>query len=172
VTNRLLAVAIACTMSASTPASSPAAPALRCALEAPAQAVAGGPVMLRFTVTNTGPGALQLLRWNTPFEGGWFAPLVAVTRDGQPLSWQGPVLKRGDPAADDYFRLEPGAARTAELDLALPVDLSRPGRYRVSPRLRLIDVFEASAAAPPRPRAAHAGTDLPCTAVEFTLTRP
>ena len=38
-TKRLLALAIACTMSASTPASSPAAPALRCALEAPAHAL-------------------------------------------------------------------------------------------------------------------------------------
>jgi len=169
VTKRLLAIAIACTMSASTPASAPAAPALRCALEAPPHAVAGSPVLLRFTVTNTGPGALQILRWNTPFEAGWFAPFVSVTRDGQALPWQGPVLKRGDPAAEDYFRLEPGAAKTAELDLALPVDLSRPGRYRVVPRIHLVDVFEAQAAVPPRPRAGHAGADLPCPDVEFTL---
>jgi len=172
VTKRLLAIAIACSMSVSAPASSPAAPALRCALEAPAHAAAGGPVLLRFTVTNTGPGALQLLRWNTPFEAGWFAPFVSVTRDGQALSWQGPVLKRGDPAAEDYFRLEPGGTRTAVLDLALPVDLTRPGRYRVTPRIRLVDLFDARTAAPPRPRADHEGADLPCPAVEFLLARP
>ena len=112
---------------------------------------------------------MQVLRWNTPFEAGWYAPFVSVTRDGQALPWQGPVLKRGDPAAEDYFRLEPGASRTAELDLALPVDLSRPRRYRVMPRIRLVDVFDADAAVPPRPRAAHAGADLTCPAVEFTL---
>ena len=156
----------------SAPAAASPASGLRCALEAPAHAAAGGPVMLRFTVTNTGPEPLQLLRWNTPFEAGWFAPFVAVTRDGQALRWQGPVLKRGDPAAEDYFRLEPGAARTAELDLALPVDLSRPGRYRVVPRIHLVDVFEARAAMPPRPRAAHAGADLPCPAVTFSLSSP
>jgi hypothetical protein len=171
VTKRLLALAIACTMPHPAPASSPVAPALRCTLEAPVHAVAGGPVMLRFTVTNTGPGPLQLLRWNTPFEAGWFAPFVSVTRDGQALAWQGPVLKRGDPAAEDYLRLEAGAARTAELDLALPVDLSSPGRYRVVPRIHLVDAFDARAAAPPRPRAAHAGTDLRCPAVEFILAR-
>jgi len=136
---RLLAVAIACTMSASTPASSPVAPALRCALEAPAHAAAGGPVLLRFTVTNTGPAALQVLRWNTPFEAGWFAPFVSVTRDGQALPWQGPVLKRGDPSAEDYVRLEsgaeskvldlPGGRRMVDTDYRVIRNLETAGLY-------------------------------------------
>jgi hypothetical protein len=168
--HRPLAVALACTMSASTPASTPAGPVLRCALEAPASAVAGGPVLLRFTITNAGTAPLQLLRWNTPLEGGWFAPFVTVTREGRPLRYQGPAFKRGDPDAQSYLRLEAGASTTSELDLALPFDLSAPGRYHVEPHIRLVDAFDARTGQAPRPRKLHEGRDLPCPTVDFSLT--
>lgn len=149
-----------------------AAAPLRCAVEAASQAAAGQPVWLRFTLANVGPAALQVLRWNTPWEGQWFAPFVTVEVDGRALRYAGPAIKRAEPRAEDYLRLEPGASTTAEIDLALPFQLGQPGRYRVTPRLRLMDVFEAGAAAAPRPRERHAGMDLPCAAVEFTLVAP
>ena len=65
-----------------------AAPDLRCALAAPARVAAGMPVMLRFTLTNAGSVPLDVLRWNTPFEGAWFAPFVTVTRDGRALAYE------------------------------------------------------------------------------------
>jgi hypothetical protein len=149
-----------------------AAPALRCALEAPAQAAAGAPVMLRFTITNAGPAAVQVLRWNTPLEGAWFAPFVEVTHDGRALPFMGPMIKRGEPDAAAYLRLEPGAAETIELDLAAPFELSAPGRYRVAPRIRVLDAFDAATARPPRPRAAQRGFELACPAIELTLAAP
>jgi hypothetical protein len=146
-----------------------AAPALRCALEAPAQAATGTPVMLRFTLTNAGAVPLQVLRWNTPLEGAWFARFVEVTHDGRALPFAGPMMKRGDPRANAYLRLEPGASATGEVDLALPFDLSKPGVYHVQPRIRLVDVFDAGRAQPPRPRSAHEGADLDCPAVDVTI---
>ncbi len=153
-------------------ASACAAPALRCALEAPAQAAAGAPVVLRFTIANAGSAPLQVLRWNTPLEGAWFAPFVEVTHGGRTLPFMGPMIKRGDPDAAAYLRLAPGAAETAELDLAAPFDLSKPGRYRVTPRIRVLDAFDAATARAPRPRAAHRGFDLDCPAIELTIAAP
>ena len=113
----------------------------------------------------------HMLRWNTPFEGAWFAPFVEVKRDGKALPFQGPMIKRAEPRAEDYLRFDAGQSIDAELDLALPFDLSKPGRYRVQPRIRLHDVFanvdEGTVA--PRARAEHQGADLACPALEFKL---
>jgi hypothetical protein len=167
-----VALALGCAVTASSLAGNPDA-ALRCALDAPAQAVAGQPVMLRFKLTNpAGAAAVQVLRWNTPLEGGWFAPFVSVTRDGQALPYRGPSFKRGDPLAEDYLPLDAGASATAELDMARAFDLSRPGRYRITPHIRLIDVFRAAAAQAPRDRSQHTGTDLACKAFELTIVAP
>jgi hypothetical protein len=152
-------------------AASTTAAALRCTLQATPQTPVGQPLPLRFTLTNTGAAPLKVLRWNTPFEGAWFAPFVIVTRDGgRALPYRGPMLKRGDPAADDYLPLEPGQSINAEVDLAQAFDLSRPGRYRVQPRIRLIDVVApAAGASAPRARAQHQGAELACPAIGVTL---
>ncbi|MEK8031956.1 hypothetical protein AACH06_14100 [Ideonella sp. DXS29W] len=151
------------------PAPTPAA-ALRCTLEAPARAVAGQAVMLRFSFSNEGAAALRVLRWNTPLEGAWFAPFVEVRRDGRKLPFQGPMIKRAEPRAEDYVAFAPGQTITAEVDLALPFDLSAPGHYRIEPRLRLFDVRVDSGHATAPPRAEHHGSDLPCPSVEIELT--
>jgi peptidyl-Lys metalloendopeptidase len=166
----LVTFALGCAVTVSPFAEESPATAPRCTLEVPARVAAGQPVMLRFTLTNPSKaGAVQVLRWNTPLEGGWFAPFVAVTRDGQALPFRGPSLKRGEPLAEDYLRLDAGASATAELDMAPAFDLSRPGRYRITPHIRLIDVFRAAAAQPPRDRAQHAGAELACKAVEVMI---
>lgn len=166
-----LALAMASSSSFAAPSTPSPAAALRCTLLAPAQAVAGQPVLLRFSITNSGSAPLQVLRWNTPLEGAWFAPFVEVTRDRRPLAFRGPMIKRAEPRAEDYVRIEGGKSIAAEIDLALPFDLSKPGLYRVQPKLRLHDVF-ASDGAGPRTRAEHQGADLACPAVEIQLSMP
>ena len=146
-----------------------AAPALRCAFEAPAPAAAGGPVPLRFSLTNAGAVPLWVLRWNTPFEGAWYSAYVEVTRDGHALPYQGAMKKRAEPRGEQYVRLEPGATRTAQVDLANAFELSKPGRYRVVPRLHLADVFEATQAEPPLPRSGFHDLALACAAFDVTI---
>jgi hypothetical protein len=145
-----------------------AAGALRCRLTAPATGRPGEPLMLHFAFTNRGPRALRLLTWNTPLEPGWFAPFVSVTRDGEPLEYRGAMMKRGAPAPDDYLEIGAHRTRRAEIDLALAFDLSRPGRYRVEPRLVLHDL---AAVDKRRARAtdARAPQPLACNAVDFML---
>ncbi len=142
--------------------------ALRCRLTAPAVGRPGDALMLRFTFANRSPRALRLLTWNTPFEPGWFAPFVSVTRDGEPLEYRGAMMKRGAPAPDDYLEIGAHRTRRAEIDLALAFDLSRPGRYHVEPRLVLHDLALVDA------RRAHAASGrapqpLVCNAVDFKL---
>jgi len=150
----------------SMPEPAPAAEALHCVLRGPASVVVGAPVMLRFSVTNRGGEALNVLEWNTPFEG-WFGAYVGVTHDGVELPFRGPMLKRGDPAADDYLRFGAGQTRRAAVDLALPFDLSLPGLYRVQPRITLHDV--TGAAGKGRSRAEHRARPLPCNALDVRV---
>lgn len=146
----------------------PVSAALLCQLDAPRLAKAGAPLMLHFSIRNSGPSALRLLDWGTPFEPGWFAPFVEVMRDGQALPYQGPSLKRGEPEASDYVAIPAHRQRHARVDLALAFDLSAPGHYRVLPRLQLHDVLSAGQGRS-RPRQAHQPQPLACNAVEFEL---
>jgi hypothetical protein len=142
----------------------PRAPDLRCSLTAPASVAAGQPVPLRFSLANRGAVAVQVLEWGTPFEG-WFAAYVEVSRDGVAMPYRGPMIKRGEPAADEYVRIAAHRARRAEVNLAQPFDLSAPGVYRVRPRITLFDVVAADVPAP-RPRDRHVALALDCPDLE------
>jgi hypothetical protein len=143
-------------------------PPLDCVLSAPARATPGRPLPLRFALRNRSDHALHVLEWNTPFEG-WFGAYVEVSRDGVALPYRGPMLKRGEPTADEYLRFRVGQRRRASVDLAQVFDLSSPGHYRVEPRIRLFDVVDGAGAVTPRPRDAQRSLPLRCNAVEFDL---
>lgn len=135
---------------------------------APAQVPAGQAVLLQFTLANQGDAALDVLQWNTPFEG-WFGSYVRVLHGGTEVPYRGPRFKRGDPPRSAYFHLGPGQSRSAQVDLALPFDLGQPGRYRVEPQLVLFDVVAAGQGMVPRPRGQHAPRELACNAVEIEI---
>ena len=147
-----------------------AAPGLRCALEAPARVAAGAVVPLRFSLTNTGAAPLMVLRWNSPFEGAWFAAFVTVTRDGRAVGYQGPMKKRSEPRADHYVHLDPGATTRAQVELGQAFDIARPGRYHVVPHIELIDVFDATPPLPALPRETLEGFSLSCPPVDVIVT--
>ncbi len=149
-----------------------AAPALRCSVAAPPSVVAGQPVTLRFTLRNPGPAPLAMLRWDTPFEGAWLAPFVALSRDGRPQPYQGAVARRRAPDAAAYLRIEARGAVDAEIALGAAFDVSAPGRYRAQPRLHLSDLHVAHAGPLERPPEAHQAVDLACPAVVFTVVPP
>ena len=125
---------------------------------------------MQLTLHNTGPQAVHVLRWGTPFEGAWFAAFVALRRGDEALAFSGPKMKRGEPEARDYLRLAPGQRREASLDMALVFDLTRPGHYTVQPQVQLHDLLVGSAHSVPRPRAQHQGQALHCPPVSFDIT--
>lgn len=136
-------------------------PAITCRLETQP------PTSIRFELANGSGSALRVLTWNTPLEG-WKGTVLRVTRDGEELSYQGPMMKRGDPQADAYVEIPAGGKVDATVDLSEVYDVSRPGAYKVEADGDLIDV---TAGPVPQPRDRHQAMPLACGAVTFEVTR-
>jgi peptidyl-Lys metalloendopeptidase len=88
-------------------------------------------VVVNVTVTNNARHPVMLLKWQLPsdeLEGSLFS----ITRDEQPVSYLGPVIKRTKPDASDHVKLEAGATLNYAVELTGAYDLSRSGRYAIS----------------------------------------
>ena len=76
---------------------------------------------------------------------GWFADAIDLTLDNQPLVYKGPLAKRGEPGADDFFILGAGQQSQADADLTQVYDLSRPGLYHLSYRAQPLTLTQGIA---------------------------
>ena len=83
------------------------------------------------TVTNTSSKTVRMPRWQLPSD---FieAKVFNVTRDGQRVDYEGPMIKRGLPQAAEFAILRAGESYRATIDLSAAYDLSRTGQYVVS----------------------------------------
>jgi hypothetical protein len=142
-------------------------PDLTCRLEAEPGPVAGGPVKVRFTLSNRGARAVRVLRWQTPLEGFW-SDVLDVSHGGRKLSYEGPMMKRGDPGPEDYVEIPPGKSVTAVVDLAGPYDLRQAGTYEVAFTRGLADVA-SSGDRFPRPRDEHRRRNLECAPLRIEV---
>jgi hypothetical protein len=115
------------------------AQSLECTVSVPPRLKVGEPVPLLFKLTNRSAQPLFVLEWHTPLEG-LLANVLEVTRDGAPVPYEGPMVKRGAPGADDYAAIASGASVEAEIDVSLAYNLKQPGTYRITPRANLMDV--------------------------------
>jgi peptidyl-Lys metalloendopeptidase len=82
------------------------------------------------TFLNTSSEPVRLLKWYTGGEG---LPerLFEVTRDGEPVAYLGPIVKRAAPRDEDYVTLAPGERLTRSVALSDQYDLSQDGDYSV-----------------------------------------
>lgn len=87
-------------------------------------------VFVDVTVTNTARHAVHVLAWQLPSEE-LEAALFRITRDGQPVRYLGPIVKRAAPQAGDLVKLDAGAALNYRVELTAGYDLSQDGRYAV-----------------------------------------
>ncbi|KUE79316.1 hypothetical protein [Aeromonas schubertii] len=108
--------------------------ALHCELSVSPHSRVSEPLPLTMTLSNQGEQALSVLTWFTPFEG-WFGDAIVLTRDGEPVPYQGPLAKRGEPAPEDLLALAPGQSEQASAELGQVYDLKQPGHYRLTYRL-------------------------------------
>jgi peptidyl-Lys metalloendopeptidase len=82
-------------------------------------------------VTNTSDRIVRVPAWQLP--GSFLqAKLFEVTRDGQPVAYEGPMIKRGLPGAREFAILQPGQTVRATVDLSAFYDMSRSGEYTVA----------------------------------------
>jgi hypothetical protein len=117
---------------------------LEAVLQVPTTLPDGDSVELAFTLINHSGTGLYVLKWYTPLEG-LAGEIFRIERDGQPISYAGPLVMRGDPTPDAYVFLDTGASVSATVDLAaagetgIPAyDFSEPGAYIIafiSPRI-------------------------------------
>ena len=142
---------------------------LRCELNMAKTLAPAQPATLVFALTNTGSEAIQILNWQTPFEGIQ-APMFTVSRAGLELDYRGIMLKRAAPRAQDYFTLAPGERRQASIELAQGWDVTAPGKYTVEYAARLFDVIAGKATAPSAP-GAFTSLELDCASVAFVRQR-
>jgi peptidyl-Lys metalloendopeptidase len=129
------------------------------------------PPKLTVTLTNTGKQGVWLLAWNTPFEtpGGWFGPWLTVERDGQPVPFQGPMLKRGDPERSNYFHLRAGRSRKVTVDMSLVFQIDQKGSYKLRPQIFFLDRVPLKKMPWPRTRADFVATnEIDCPGLSFT----
>src|SRR5688572_24596697 len=75
---------------------------IRCELSMPKTLPSAQPAELAFTLINASDDVVQVLTWQTPFEGTK-APMFTVMRDGASVEYQGPMLKRGAPRKEHYL---------------------------------------------------------------------
>jgi len=93
----------------------------------------GQPVMLQLTLHNSTSQSLEVLQYFTPFEG-ILGEIFELHFNGEPLSYRGPLVKRGPPLDEDWLRLEPGGDLSAEVDISHAWNLGRKGGYRLQLR--------------------------------------
>jgi peptidyl-Lys metalloendopeptidase len=132
--------------------------ALECRLEA-APATGGERAPVRFVLRNAGSAPVAVLDWHTPLEG-LLGPIFEVRGEGRVLDYTGPMVKRGDPEADEYVVLGPGESAAETVDLALAWDLQKAGRYEIRFPGPLRDVTAPGTV--PRPRDKHRPHPLSC----------
>ena len=89
---------------------------------------------------NTGKSAVSLAKWFVP--GDEFdAPVFEITRDGQPVDFMGPLVKRPTPTADDLVWLQPGEQLSVPVELSGAYDLSAGGEYAIRYRTESGSLF-------------------------------
>ena len=140
---------------------------LDCTLDVDETYPVGEPVHLKFELDNQTDRTLYVLTWYTPLEG-MAGEIFQVTRNGQELSYQGMLAKRGDPSREEYIAIEPGETASAQVDLRPGYDLSAPGSYQVQFTAGLQDVTD-DVSLLPRKRDEHRPLSLSCNTIRFDI---
>jgi peptidyl-Lys metalloendopeptidase len=101
----------------------------------------GQDVLVTVNIANDTKHTVKILKWFTPVEGVEES-LFAVTRDGQPVAYTGPIYKRPAATGKDYIRLKAGESITSIVNLGEYYDLSEAGTYDVFYAVAAFNMFD------------------------------
>jgi peptidyl-Lys metalloendopeptidase len=87
-------------------------------------------VLVTVTISNPTNHTVKVLKWFTPVDGVE-EPLFAVTRDGEPVPYTGPLYKRPAATGQDYISLKSGESISSTVNLGEYYDLSESGQYEI-----------------------------------------
>lgn len=145
------------------------APILTCEITGKASYRSGEPVTFVFRLENRSSLAIHVLKWHTPLEG-IVNRIFKVTRDGKELDYLGPMVRRGNPVAEDYVEIAPGKSASASFDLAKAYDITPTGEYRLEFVSRLLDVTTKTTDVP-RPLDQHQAMVIECNDITFVIQK-
>jgi hypothetical protein len=127
----------------------------------------GGPIVVTFRLSNAGDRDVWVLNWYTPLEG-IKGRIFDVTCSGESVAYEGRLMKRGDPTAEDYIRVAAGDSAVADVDLAQAYPLRGCDPCVVRFTGRLIDVVWDPQHLP-RPRDHHQPVSIDGNRVSFRI---
>ena len=104
---------------------------LRVSMVASAGSASGFLGAVDVTITNTSRHTVRVPRWELPSDFVQ-AKLFQVTRDGEPVQYQGPMIKRGLPGPGEFAILRAGQSYRATVDLSGAYDMAKTGQYVVT----------------------------------------
>lgn len=125
--------------------------AFECRLTSAGRYRLGEPITVEFEIRNAGSETCRILTWDTPL-GGDPLNFLTVTCDDVELQYDGRLVKRGNPAEDDYITLEPGASRSVEADISHLYPIDVPGEYAATLTTMLADVYPVTGRSDPDTR--------------------
>jgi peptidyl-Lys metalloendopeptidase len=108
-----------------------AAPPIRSFNPLRVSVVSLGSDKVEVTITNTSRKTVRLPKWQLPSEVER-SNLFRITRDGQEVGFEGAMVKRGVPTAEDFAILRPGRSYRNIVALGSAYDLSKAGHYTVT----------------------------------------
>ena len=82
-------------------------------------------------VTNTSRKTARVPSWQLPSAAAE-QNLFAVSHEGQPVRFEGAMIKRGTPSSADFAILRPGQSHRAVVNLGQMYDMTQVGRYTVT----------------------------------------
>ncbi len=82
-------------------------------------------------LTNTSNKVARVPRYQLPL-GDLHAKLFQMSRDGQPVAYEGPMIKRGLPTASEFAILQPGQSLRSVVQLADAYDMRKSGTYTIT----------------------------------------
>jgi peptidyl-Lys metalloendopeptidase len=99
-------------------------------------------VSVTVTFTNISSQSVRLLKFYIP-DGRLKEGLFEVSRNGEPVEYIGPHIKRAAPTAQDYVTLAPGESLSGSAPVSGMYDLSETGNYTVRYAARSLDQHSA-----------------------------
>ena len=98
------------------------------------------PVRLKVILTNTSDQDLSILTWNTPLDD-LVTDCLDVSRNGEKVEYDGPMVKRGTPTAKDYVTIKAGQSLETKFPVSAAYDTSKPGTYEVKLKSPIPDII-------------------------------
>jgi peptidyl-Lys metalloendopeptidase len=92
---------------------------------------ANGDGAVEVILTNTSDKIARVPKYQLPL-GELEAKLFSISRDGEAVAYEGPMIKRGLPQASDFAILRPGQSVRSVVQLADAYDMRKGGTYTIT----------------------------------------